>query len=261
MDDANIDWAIQAPITRVPTANGVSPLALEEIIQMRLFQHRGDPWGWYYPLDHMDSRVPDVMNVRYVLTGPANAPRAETLAHNHAPLRHVESLALGVEVFENPDVLPRFFLTHEAKPARSLADARRLLAESDLSRTVITDRWIELPPSVGSGAESVEVVRYEPSTIELRVKAQSVAAMVASESFYPGWKAWVNGRESEIFRADIGLRGVVVPAGESTVRMEFHPPIFPLSIAVSAAAILALAALSFRGAYRGSGRETPPPAR
>ena len=76
-EDAGIDWSIQAPITRVPTANGVSPLALEEVIQLRLFQHQGDPWGWYYPVADSSLPVLSLMNVRYLLTGPGGAPHPD----------------------------------------------------------------------------------------------------------------------------------------------------------------------------------------
>jgi hypothetical protein len=44
---------------------------------------------------------------------------------------------------------------------------------------------------------------------------------VRSESFYPGWKAWIDDRPTEIHRTDIAFRGVVVPQGKHRVRMEF----------------------------------------
>jgi hypothetical protein len=260
MDDASIDWSIQAPITRVPTANGVSPLALEEAIQLRLFQHRGDPWGWYYPVEHIDSRVLDLMNVHYLLAGPGGAARLGAATRNHPALTHVASLPMGVEVFENPAVLPRFFLAHAAKAAQSLADARRLMAGNDLARTVITDRWVELAAGPAE-PESVEVVRYEPSEIELRVNAGAPSALISAENFYPGWRASIDGKAADIFRADIAFRGIVVPAGAHTVRMEFRPAIFPVSLAISAAALLFLMSLIYRGAYRGSGTAKSPPAR
>lgn len=250
-EDASIDWSIQAPVTRVPTANGVSPLALEEVIQLRLFQHAGDPWGWYYPVAHVDSHVLDLMNVAYLITGQKGAP---------APWKQVAALPAGVQVFENPTVMPRFFLAHEAKAAQSLADARRLMLAGNLRNTVITDRWIDLPPAT-NGVESVNVLHYEPSSIELEVKAASPSALVAAESFYPGWRAWIDGTETGIFRADIAFRGIVVPAGTHTVRMQFEPGIFPASLAVSGVGLLVLALLTFRGAYRGSGKAKSPPER
>jgi hypothetical protein len=140
------------------------------------------------------------------------------------------------------------------------------MAGNDLARTVITDRSVGLAAAPG-GRESVEVVRYEPSEIELRVNAAAESALVAAENFYPGWRASIDGKAADIFRADIAFRGIVVPAGAHTVRMEFSPAIFPVSLSVSAAALLALAWLIFRGvwliyrgAYRGNGTAKSPPA-
>ena len=68
--DASDFWSIAGPITGVPSANGVSPLAPEFVIQLRLFLHDGFRWGWYYPLENLDSPVLDLLNARYVVAGP-----------------------------------------------------------------------------------------------------------------------------------------------------------------------------------------------
>jgi hypothetical protein len=43
-----------------------------------------------------------------------------------------------------------------------------------------------------------------------------------------------DGTPTEIYRTDIAFRGLSLPAGVHTVRMEFRPVILPISIAVSA---------------------------
>jgi uncharacterized membrane protein YfhO len=67
---------------------------------------------------------------------------------------------------------------------------------------------------------------------------------VLAESFYPGWRAWVDGAPVEIVRTDIAFRGLVVPAGAHEVAMRFQPAILPLSLAVSLAAAILLCALA-----------------
>jgi hypothetical protein len=240
--DAGLDWSIQAPISQLPTANGVSPLALENEVQLRLFQHDGHPWGWYYPVEKPESPVLDVMNVKYVVTRSQDAARMA-----QAPrFRHAAKVPLGFELYENLAVMPRFFLVHDAVYAGSLAETRRLIADGlvDLHRTAITDRPLSLrgdEPS-GGGPTGVETVDYQPGSLQLKVSTQQPALLVLAESYYPGWLAWVDGTPAEIYRTDIAYRGVSVPAGVHTVRMEFRPAILPISIAVSlgTAALLGL---------------------
>jgi hypothetical protein len=241
--DANINWATCATITRVPTANGVSPLALENIIQLRLFLHDGYRWGWYYPVEKVGSPVLDLMNVKYVITRGESAGRL--LAS--PKYRHVESLP-GYELFENLSVMPRYFLVHEAKRAESLAEARRLIDEGaiDFRRTAITAQTVPLLPGASSNvADDVRVTQYLPDSLELSVVSSSPAFLVLSESYYPGWEAWLDGTPTPIYQTDIAFRGVAMPVGRHVLRMQFRPGILPWSAALSLATALFLTALAF----------------
>jgi hypothetical protein len=63
----------------------------------------------------------------------------------------------------------------------------------------------------------------EPNRLELSVHTQSRGLLVLSEMFYPGWRAAVNGRPAGIYRADVGLRGVIVPPGDSRITLDYTP--------------------------------------
>jgi hypothetical protein len=153
--------------------------------------------------------------------------------------RHAVQLPLGFELFENLTAMPRFFLVHDAVYVGSLAEARRLIAagQVDLHRTAITDRPAALPAGFGG---TVETIDYQPGWLQLKVSTEQPALLVLAESYYPGWMAWVDGTPSEIYRTDIAFRGITVPAGTHTVRMEFRPAILPISIAISVATALLL---------------------
>jgi hypothetical protein len=243
--DSQTEWATGAPITRVPTASGVSPLALENVIQLRLFLHDGFPWGWYYPVEKLDSPVLDLMNVKYLLVTPQNADRVRAVPR----FRHVASLP-GNELFENLTVMPRFFLVRDLRPVSSLAEARGLIehGEVDFRRTAITDRTIELPAGTASGiADHVNVVEYQPARLELGVQTGESALLVLAESYYPGWKAWLDEKQAPIYEVDLAFRGVVVPGGTHRLRMEFQPVILPISIAITVATAVGLMALAWLG--------------
>ena len=48
---ASMQWVVNAPLIRIPTAGGVTPLAPDKVIRLRLFLHQGFRWGWYYPVE------------------------------------------------------------------------------------------------------------------------------------------------------------------------------------------------------------------
>jgi hypothetical protein len=240
-EDAGMFWSIGGTITGVPSANGVSPLAPDLIIQLRLFLHDGYRWGWYYPLEKLESPVLDLLNARYVIAAAKGAERLRALPR----YRQVASLP-GYELFENTTVLPRFFLVHQVRAAGSLAEARAAIdrREIDFRQTALTEEAIPLPPG-GAGVDGVKVVGYEPNSVELEVSSRGAGLLVGSETHYPGWEAWVDEAPTEIHRVDLALRGVVVPEGTHRVRMEFRPGILWVGLGVSVATVMGLAWLGF----------------
>lgn len=233
--DSSMEWTYGAPILEVPTASGISPLALENTIQLRLFLHDGNRAGWYYPLEKLDSPVLDLMNVRYVLTRAADIPRFALFPK----FRHIASLP-GTELFENTTVLPRFFFVRQVRTVGSIGEAHDLIEHRriGLRDTAITEEVLDLPAGTGG---DVTVITYQPARIELSLQASRASLLVLSETYYPGWKAWIDGQPAQIRPVDIALRGVMVPAGAHRLRMEFRPAILPVSLGISIATAVLLA--------------------
>ncbi len=140
--DASMEWTYGAPILQLPSAAGISPMAPENAIQLRLFLHDGYRWGWNYPLEKLDSSIVDLLNVRYIITRAEDVPRLAAIPK----FRHIASLP-GNELFENQAVFPRFFLVHQARAVTSLKEARDLILrhQIDLRQTAIVDQPMELP--------------------------------------------------------------------------------------------------------------------
>jgi uncharacterized membrane protein YfhO len=86
------------------------------------------------------------------------------------------------------------------------------------------------PPGIGrTDSASVKVTDYKSRRITLSASTASPALMVLSEVYYPaGWKAYVDGQETEIYRTNYVLRSIVVPAGTHEVVFSFDPPMYRL---------------------------------
>jgi hypothetical protein len=90
-----------------------------------------------------------------------------------------------------------------------------------------------------------KVTRYDPGHIALEWSpaAPAGSALVVSENYFPGWTATVNGAQSApVVRADFTFIGVPLPAGATTVRLDFHDTAYQRGKVVSIlAGLLALA--------------------
>ncbi len=89
-----------------------------------------------------------------------------------------------------------------------------------------------------TGAENFEMTSEGFTAVSNVRKTQLMFFSIPHDN---GWKAYVNGKETEIFTVNGGLMGVIVPAGKSEIKFEFHTPGLALGSAISAATLLALA--------------------
>jgi hypothetical protein len=242
--DASMEWTYGAPILQIPSAAGISPLALENAIQLRLLLHDGVRWGWNYPLEKLDSPVVDLLNIRFVITRAQDLPRMAAFPW----YRHIASLP-GNELFENRTAFPRFFLVHQVRVVGSQEEAKELIQrhQINLRETATVEKPINLGSDRGDARafDRAITLRYEPNAIEIATQAPITSLLVLSETYYPGWKAWLDDQPTPILPTDIALRGVVVPAGAHRVRMEFRPSILPIALGISAATAILLVICAF----------------
>jgi len=77
-----------------------------------------------------------------------------------------------------------------------------------------------------------------PQRLVVEAEAEAEGLLVLSEVFYPGWKAWVDGDEVAILRAQHALRAVPIAQGTHRVVMTFEPLSVKIGLAVSALALV-----------------------
>ena len=94
----------------------------------------------------------------------------------------------------------------------------------------------------GAGRGTATILRYEPDVVEFGIDAERAGLLVASEIFAPGWRAFVDGGERAIWRANGAFRGVEIPAGRHRLRFEYRAPGYAAGRALSVTAAVGLLA-------------------
>ncbi len=226
--DLGYTWQTMFPRRRVASANGMNAVLLLDYQRYRsTFSSSNGRW---FNLDDGTSPLLDLLNVRYVI-----GMREEIGGLNRVYRGFYK-------VFENPDALPRFYLVGQALPVKSVEEAVELLKQRDpdprLAATVqggpLPDLpWVPGAPSPGS----VRVVHYSPNEIRLEAEASRPCLLIAAETYWPEWRAEVDGRPQPILRANAIQRGLYLPAGKHSIRMRLVP------VRVYAGAAISLATL------------------
>jgi len=97
---------------------------------------------------------------------------------------------------------------------------------------------------------TVRIATYEPDEVTIEASLSRPGFLLLLDTYFPGWKASVNGRSTRIYRADYNFRAVALPSGRSTVRFFYRPESLLIGIALSAASFALISAAWFWG--RGS---------
>jgi len=116
-----------------------------------------------------------------------------------------------------------------AFPHRSLA----LLTES------IPDFQPLLPEPAKDG---IRIDRYSATRIELTISCGGPRLLIASENYFPAWKARLDGKPQKIYTADRAFWAVPIPAGEHGIVFSFSSRMARVGGAISAASLAVIVA-------------------
>jgi len=89
----------------------------------------------------------------------------------------------------------------------------------------------------GEMSEPAKITGYENEKVVIEADARKDGWLLLLDSYYPGWKATVDGKPAPIYRADGFFRAVPVPAGRHEVIFSYHPEAFYYSLWISAAGL------------------------
>ena len=189
------------------------------------------------PAAVLTSPVFDMLAVRYVMLPPGASPLVaqQTLAHDGADAR----------VFVDGRALPRAFVVFRARCADDATAPRLLRARAlDVRQEVLLAGCAEPPPAGPPGAGSVDIVESLPARVRLVTVTDAPAWLVLGDTWYPGWRARVDGAQATLWRANHAFRAVRVPAGRHEIEMRFASDALRAGAALSAASALVVLAIA-----------------
>jgi hypothetical protein len=170
---------------------------------------------------------------------------------------------------EPPLKLPGLTLTYDGPDARIyrvagtsrafVAGAQQVVAGPDQALATVTrpgfpDRGIavterRLPgvPEVAASAGAppggaAEIVTEAPERVVVRARSERPGLLVLTDTWFPGWKATVDGRDVPVEQVNYVLRGVPIGAGTHVVEFTYEPLSWRIGWITSVLALLGLAA-------------------
>ncbi|MBI5032276.1 MAG: oligosaccharide flippase family protein [Chloroflexi bacterium] len=198
----------------------------------------------FYTPDAFDSPIINLLNVKYVLTTRPLPNAGYSLVYDNE-----------IKIYRNDRVLPRAFMVPQA---RVISDRASLLAQMkvfDPTKQVLLEQTPQSVDSPTCAYTPVSIVEYSGSQVKIQSKQDCAGWLVLTDSYFPGWLAYIDEQDTTLYKADYNFRAVYVPAGEHIIRFKYSPISLRVGIITSflgaMVLLLGFAYLAWRRFYRG----------
>jgi len=145
----------------------------------------------------------------------------------------------SIKIYENKNVLPRAFLVSKCKMLDKEEEFKNAFLDKDFDPKdlILLEKQPNgidcLKDNYNSTQGTVEINSYKSNTIDLTAISNIQQLLFLGDSYYPGWKVYVDGEEKEILRANYLFRAVVVESGEHKIRFEYDPLSFKIGMIIT----------------------------
>jgi len=133
-----------------------------------------------------------------------------------------------VKVYRNKKFLPRVFIPESAE----------FMKEQDILKYIKSNKFHPLKEVILIDTDKpgkknyenikgrAEIVLYENEKILISADLKKEGFLVLSDTFYPGWKVFIDGNRSKIYRANYVLRAIHLKKGKHRILFLYSPATF-----------------------------------
>lgn len=220
----NLSYA-ELPLTKAMTARTVEYRYFYPVGSLRL-----------YGMSIFDKKTGLGSQVRKKMKYRAVYQDSDTVIYeNTSPLPRAYVVPQGVELPSSSKVLyqmlegtfnPRQMVILE-DPARAGLPKERLVSDVPVVNTA--DK---------AGMTPARLVSYSSAEAKLEYETTTDGYLVLSDSYYPGWEAYLDGSPTPIYRANYLFRAVQAPAGRHQVEFRYNPMSFRVGLGVTLLSLL-----------------------
>lgn len=221
--------------SNVPVAWGMQTIAGYHAAKVRRFQDVVDVTGNANGNVIFNPFMWSLLNVKYVIANGG----VDSVEGRHQPVFMSQEQVQGAEgqregktiVWQNTQVLPRAFFVNRYEVKQPL-EMLELMRDGKFNpRDVLY--FDEQPSDLGTlsatpvndSLEHVTITNYTNEFTELKTQANADRLVFFSDTWYPYWTATMDGNQPvTIYRANYAFRAFKAPAGEHTIRFEYHDP-------------------------------------
>lgn len=184
----------------------------------------------FYPSNNRLHRFYELTNVKYIVTDKKSMELANVVTDkNDFSLRWQNDIW---QIYQYKKSMPRFFVTSNFQIIKNDKEIlESLFSENFSPNKIILEEDPGFKPKESTG--NTEIIQYSPNTISVKVKSNDPSLFYLSDNYSKMFKAFVDGKESKILRANYTFRAVPIPKGEHMIVMVYDSSSFLLGLKVA----------------------------
>ena len=228
-------------------------------------------WDFSYPIETTDFinrdniHLINMSNIKYlVVEGLVPQITLSDKSYNSPFSLIVDK---DIKIYENKDALERAYIVHNVKVVKDEQlifkvlknpkfDYKKyaIIEEYNLPRGFAKNfyfdnngiRVIELTKDNDARDngllenEYVKITEQNMNFLSMNVNMSKDGLLVLSDTYYPGWKVFIDGTETKIYRANYLFRGVFLDKGWHQVRWEYTPLFLRLGLTITIISLIVL---------------------
>ncbi len=193
-------------------------------------------------------RLLSLLGVRYILESKLGEHKDVLSTDKRFP----ESLFTLVwqnekwRIWEYKQALPRAFFVDQyvvERDQQKIIDAiysdqfdlrQKIILEEDPQESFTTSAQNATKTNI----TKVDLLTYKSQSLEYLIEVPHGGFLFISDNYFPGWKAFVDGKQVKIYRADYSFRAISVPGGRHKVSLVYDPSSVKYGIYLSLASLI-----------------------
>lgn len=219
-------------VYKIESIDGYDPLYLKNygnyvsVLQSNNPDSQSSSYNRIVTPQNYQSPLVDLLNVKYILS-------FDDLDSNSLDLVMTDG---STKLYENKNFTPRAFFPEEVIKTQTPQEQYAILLQSNVKQTATSSTYSFENQATES---EMKFLNYSDQNITINTQTQIDRPLVLTNVFYPGWKAYIDGQQTEVHDADAIFQLIEVPKGNHQIEFKFKPKSFYNGLYISAFALAA----------------------
>jgi len=152
-------------------------------------------------------------------------------------------------ILENKSYNPRFYFVNKVRNVENIDIARNILWEEDnknglsnfnIKETALVEDIDFDKREFNVKNTNINIIEYKNNEVIIETNSEDDSFLVFSDTYYPGWKAYIDGVENKIYKTNGILKGIYIPEGNHNIIFKYTPSFFWYGVIISTIILIAV---------------------